>query len=229
VLVVRMAIGMDTRVLISGRTVTDKAALVIDARLGAQRRCHGALPSPVRGIGGVPLKGLLSWSQHTPYHERRYKATYIVADAPDGVNTQRLDGAIGGIDRVEFDAEVEQQLVVNRVHVDAVAESAKHTRRELDRLGNHGKIFGAQDPCSMLRVGLDQEGKLDLALKLIELGGLLGLGDGKVVAGNIVDSKVMLLQDILGLCRVMKIIEAKMDATSKDRNTVGEAGILAMG
>jgi len=100
---------------------------------------------------------------------RRCEATYIVADAPDGVNTQRLDGAIGGIDRVEFDAEVEQQLVVNRVHVDAVAESAKHTRRELDRLGNHGKIFSAQDPCSMLRVGLDQEGKLDLALKLIEL------------------------------------------------------------
>lgn len=107
-----------------------------------------------------------------------------------------------------------------------VAESAEDSCRELDRLGDHGEIFSAEDPCGMLRVRLNQDGKLDLALELIELRGLLGLGDGKVVAGDVVDSEVMLLQDVLGLGSVMKVIKAEMNATGKDRNAVGKASIL---
>lgn len=74
---------------------------------------------------------------------------------------------------MELDAEVEKQLGVHGIDVDAVANGTKDTSRDLDGLGDDGKVLKAELPDGMVRVRFDHDGELHLSLELIELRSVL--------------------------------------------------------
>lgn len=92
-----------------------------------------------------------------------------------------------------------------------VANFAKSLGGNLEEVGDFSQVLGRELPNSLVRIGIDDDAELDLALKLLEAGGVLCLGFGEVIRCDIVDSELMLLKDVLALGSVAKIIVADED------------------
>jgi hypothetical protein len=152
--------------------------------------------------------------------------TDLRVGAPDRIDAQRLDCTISSIDAMELNTEGESHLLVVGVDVNEVANLAEG-RSDVVNSELHEAVVGVGElPDGMLRIGIDHDGQLDLAFELVEVGSVLRLGEGVLVAGDVLDVKVMLFEDILAFSSVTKVIVAKVDAASVDRNAVGEASIL---
>lgn len=127
---------------------------------------------------------------------------------------------------MELDAEDEGHLGVVGLHVDAVADGTEDASGELDGLGDFGKVGVGELPDGLVGVRLNEDRYLDGTLELIELGGVLGLGEGELIAGNPVDSEAMLSKDVFGFSSFAEIVMTKVDTASVDGNTAGEALVL---
>jgi len=130
---------------------------------------------------------------------------------------------------VILNTEDEEELGIDRVDVNAVANGTKDTSCKLNRLANGCEIVSSELPNGVVRIGFDHDRELDLALKLVQLSSILRLGERELVARNVLDGELVLLKDVLGLGGLVKVIETKMNTASVDRNTVGEASILYQG
>lgn len=151
---------------------------------------------------------------------------YLIAHAPDRISTKRLDSTVGGVDRMKLNAIIEEQVRIDRVDMDAVANGTEDTSCDLDGLGHDREIVCAKLPRSITRIGLNHDGELDLTLEFIELGSILRLGKSELVSRNVADSEIVLLKNVLGFGSVVEIVKAKMNTTGVDRNTVSKASIL---
>jgi hypothetical protein len=78
----------------------------------------------------------------------------------------------------------------------------------------------------MLRVGIDRDGEGDLAFELVELGGVLRLGKGVLVAGDVVDREAVLFENVFAFGSFTEVVVTEVDAASVGRHTVGEASVL---
>lgn len=151
---------------------------------------------------------------------------YLARHIPDRIRTQAVDGTVGGVDGVELDAEDEKHLRVLGVDVDPVADSTEGASDTLDSVSDLSKVGRSELPDGELRVGHDEDGKLHLALELVETSRVLGLGECVLVAGDPIDREAMLLKNVLGLGRLTKVIKAKMNTPSIDGHAVGETLVL---
>lgn len=146
--------------------------------------------------------------------------------APNGIGGQRVHSAIGSVNAMKFDAESESHLLIIGFDVDKVADFAEGGS-DIRNSELHEAVVGIGElPDGMLGVGIDHDGQLHLAFELVELSGVLRLGEGVLVAGNVLDLEIMLLEDIFAFSSVAKIIVAEIDTASVDWNTVGEASVL---
>ena len=150
----------------------------------------------------------------------------LIVHAPNRIGAQRLHSTISRVDGVKLDAKDKQHLGINSVNMNTVAHSAEDTSGGLETLGDLVKIIRSELPQGMARVGFDHNWKLHLAFELVKLGCILGLGKGEVIARDVVDAESVLLKNVLCFGGIMKVVVAKVDATSVDGNTVGEASIL---
>lgn len=110
--------------------------------------------------------------------------------------------------------------------MDEIANLTEGRGDILDSELHEAVIAIAELPDGMLGVGVDHHGQLHLAFELVELGGVLRLGEGVLVAGDVDDLEVMLFEDVFAFSCIAKVIVAKVDAASVDRDAVGEASIL---
>jgi hypothetical protein len=154
------------------------------------------------------------------------RGTDLSVDAPDRVIRQALDSAIGSIDAMELDAENEEHLVVDGVDVDQVAIRTECMADVLDGDANDLVVDVAELPDGVVGVGIDHDVELDLAFELVELGSVLSLAESILIAGDVFDAEVMLLEDVLTFSSLTEVVVAKVDATRVDGNAVGEACIL---
>jgi hypothetical protein len=152
--------------------------------------------------------------------------TDLLVAAPDGIRGQAMDSTVGSIHAEELDTEDKKHLVIVSVDMNQVANRAEGKADLLDN-NSHGSVIGLGElPDSVLGVGVDQDGKLHLALEFVEKSSVLRLGEGILVSGDVVDVEAMLLENVLAFCSLAKIIIAEVNATSVHWNTAGEASIL---
>lgn len=107
-----------------------------------------------------------------------------------------------------------------------IANFAKSLGGNLEEVGDFIQVLGRELPNGLVGIWIDDDAELDLALKLLEAGGVLCLGFGKVVRCDIVDSELMLLKDVLAFGSVAKIIVADEDTARVVGDSVEEACVL---
>jgi hypothetical protein len=225
VLVCWMAIERRTRVRVDGSTITNEATLIVDTRLGTMRRVGGTITGPVSSDVGGPLERFLYVRQHGGKIWQEWGADLCVG-APDRIDVQAADGAIGGIDAEELDAEGQCHVGVVSIDMVVAANWTKGLANIVDG-DNHDTLVGLGVlPDGVLGIGIDHDGEGDLAFELVELGGILRLGKGVLVPGDVVDGEVVLFENVFAFGSLTKVIEAKVDATSVGRHAVGEASVL---
>lgn len=76
------------------------------------------------------------------------------------------------------------------------------------------KVLGAEVPSSMLWVGIDLDGHLDLTFEVIKLSCVLALGKSVGVAGHVLDNETVLFEDVLALGGIAKVIVPKSDTAN---------------
>ncbi|KAH5594214.1 hypothetical protein HBI17_166530 [Parastagonospora nodorum] len=127
---------------------------------------------------------------------------------------------------MKLKTEGESHLLAVGLDVNEVANLAKGGSDVLDGVLHVAGIGGAELPDGMIGVGVDHDRQLHLAFEVVDKRSLLGFDKGVLIAGDVLDLEAMLLKNLLAFCRVTNVIEAKVDATSVDRNTGVEASIL---
>jgi len=130
---------------------------------------------------------------------------------------------------VELDTEDESHLCVVGLDVDAVADGTEDASGELDSLSDLGKVGIGALPDGLVRVRLDEDWYLDGTLELVELGCVLRLGKGELVAGDPIDNETVLSEDVLGFGSFTEVVVTKVNATSVDGHRAGEALVLDVG
>jgi hypothetical protein len=154
------------------------------------------------------------------------KNAYVNVHAPDWIDVKGFDRAVGSVDRMKLDAEDQQHLLVVGVDVDNVADVSEGTRGNLDRIGNAGEVLGGEFPDGVIRVRLDENGQLHLAFKLLDVCRVLRLGQGVVVAGDVVDGELVLFEDVLALGGVLEAVVSDEDSSGVVGHGIEEARIL---
>lgn len=149
--------------------------------------------------------------------------------APDRIDAQRVDSTVASIDTVILKAEGESHLLAVGLDMNQVANLAKGGSDVVDGELHVADVGVGEIPDGMLGVGVNHDSQLHLAFEVIDKRSLLGLDEGVLVASDVLDLEAMLLKDLLAFCSVTKVIEAKVDATSVDRDTGVEASILHHG
>jgi hypothetical protein len=133
------------------------------------------------------------------------------------------------IDRIELDAEDQLHLVFKGLDVDDVANSTEGLGNGLNVLDDTGEVLGSELPDCVVRIGLNQNGQVDLALELLDLAKILVLGASVVVHGSVVDREASLLEDILAFGSIREGIVTNKDAGMVARDEgdcVEEASVL---
>lgn len=129
---------------------------------------------------------------------------------------------------MKFDAEYQEELGVNAVHVDNVASLPDGVRKGLDRLGDGVQVLSRKVEDGEFRIGLDHDRQLHLSLELLDVGRVLRLGTGVVIGSRVRHGEPDLFKDGLGLSSFTKIIVAEEDSTSEVWNSSVEALILGV-
>lgn len=103
---------------------------------------------------------------------------------------------------------------------------AKGLCSEPDDVGDASQILRRELPDGLVGIGIDHDGEFDLALELLEASGVLCLGFSKFIGCGVVDSKLVLLKDVLALGSVAEIIVADEDSPRVEGHGVEETSIL---
>ena len=154
------------------------------------------------------------------------RGTYGSAEAPERIVAHAVDSSNRSVDRVELNAEDDLHAGLAGFDVEAVADRTEVGNVELNDVGDFGKVGRGEVPHGIVGVGFDDDGKLDLAFKLVQLGSVLRLGDDVLVAGDVLDSEAVLLEDDLAFGGIAQVVVAEVDATSVQRHTCREALVL---
>ena len=152
--------------------------------------------------------------------------TYRIVDTPDWIKNQALNSTSGSIDRVELDAEDQGHTGVVGLDVHAAAHSAKGGCGNAHCLSDFVEVGIAELETGELRVRLDDDRHVDLAIELIELSCVLRLGERKLIASDPVHAEAVLGEDVLGFSSFAQVVIAKMNATSVQGDTAVEALVL---
>jgi hypothetical protein len=190
------------------RTVSSQATLVIDMRVGAMGRVESASTSPQSSDQGEPSEGC-------PF-----------VRAPDRISRQAVDSAIGGIYTIELDAEDEVHVLIVSLDMNNVANGTEGLADALDGSKHLAMVIVGELPDSVIWIGVNLDRELDLSIELVELSGVLRLGDGVAITRDVVDGELVLLENVLAFSSVTEIVVTKVDATGVDWHTVGEACVL---
>lgn len=154
------------------------------------------------------------------------KEAYLGIATPNRIEVERMDGSNGSIDGGELNTVYEDHLVMLGVDMGDLSDCSKGECSEPGNVGNVSKIVGRELPSRLIRKGIDHDAELDLTLEVVEISDILSLGFGEVVSSDIVDSKLVLLKDVLALGSVNKIIEAEKHAVIIKGNSVEKTSIL---
>ena len=122
----------------------------------------------------------------------------------------------------------EEHLVVVGVDMNDIAEITNGPSSDLDGPRNGGQISSCEVEHSKVGVGLDHDGKLDLAFELLDVSRILGLAARIVIGSRIRNGELVLLEDGLALSSFTKIIVTDEDSTSIIRDSGMEALILRL-
>jgi len=152
--------------------------------------------------------------------------TNVRVGAPDRIDAQGVDSAVASIDAMILKAEHESHLLAVGLEMNEVANLAKGGSDVLDDALDVDDIGLGEIEDGLLGVGVNHDSQLHLAFEVVDKRRLLALDEGVLVASDVLDLEAMLLKDLLAFCSVTKVIEAKVDATSVDRDTGVEASIL---
>lgn len=161
------------------RTVADQATFVVHARLRTAGRVKSALTSPMTWVDGDPLEGVLhetlAWKQSVR------GVTYLSIVTPDRVSRKATNSAVGSIDTVELNAEMEEHFVVIGTDMSNLADWAEGLADILYRTDHHAVVDLGELVGKTLRVRINEDRQLDLALVLVEVGSLLRFCDSILV------------------------------------------------
>jgi len=121
-----------------------------------------------------------------------------------------------------------EHLVIDGFDMNDIAGSTNGSSSDFDRPRDSGQVPSCEVEHSKVGVGLDHDGKLDLAFELLDVGRILGLATGIVIRSRIRNRELVLLKDGLALGSFTKIIVTDEDSTSIIRDSVMEALILRL-
>ena len=99
---------------------------------------------------------------------------------------KRLNSALGGVDRVEFDTEDEAHSIMDRVDMNDVANVTELPRDEVDLVLDVLVVLGSELPNSVLGIGVDEHSEKHLALERLDIADVLCHRAGEVIHGRVV-------------------------------------------
>lgn len=78
----------------------------------------------------------------------------------------------------------------------------------------------------MVGVRLKHDSELNLALEVVDLSSVLGLGEGELMAGDVLDDVAVLFEDVFAFSGLAKVVVPEMSTTDVCRDAVVEACVL---